>query len=207
MTRPKTCSSRAICFAGRWGGSWRPRRAPASCSPVAPRRRPSAITTTMAGLTCTSRPAGGGCCSGAPVQAGFETLRPRQAWRRARLLPGPSSLIWTTTVISTGGGGSRDVAFGDFDGDGHSDLVIVGNDGRLYLLRNFSQGRFEDVTAASGLSGVSHAGAVAVGDYDNDGFLDLFVTSLDGHGEPALYHNRGDGSFEPEARAGELRRK
>src|SRR5260370_34404088 len=105
------------------------------------------------------------------------------------------------------GGGSRDVAFGDFDGDGHTDLVIVGNDGRLRLLRNLSQGRFEDATAASGLGGVSHAGAVAVGDYDNDGFLDLFVTSLDGHGEPALYHHRGDGSFESDARAGELGRK
>ena len=105
------------------------------------------------------------------------------------------------------GGGSRDVAFGDFDGDGHTDLVIVGDDGRLRLLRNLSQGRFEDATAASGLGGVSRAGAVAVGDYDNDGFLDLFVTSLDGGGEPALYHNRGDGTFEPDARAGELRRK
>src|SRR6185437_14047623 len=105
------------------------------------------------------------------------------------------------------GGGSRDVAFGDFDGDGHTDLVIVGDDGRLRLLRNLSQGRFEDATAASGLGAVSRAGAVAVGDYDNDGFLDLFVTSLDGGGEPALYHNRGDGTFEPDARAGELRRK
>src|SRR2546423_949210 len=106
-----------------------------------------------------------------------------------------------------GGGGSRDVAFGDFDGDGHTDLVIVGDDGRLRLFRNLSQGRFDDVTAASGLGGVSRAGAVAVGDYDNDGFLDLFVTSLDGAGGPALYHNRGDGTFEPDARAGELRRK
>jgi len=105
------------------------------------------------------------------------------------------------------GGGSRDVAFGDFDGDGHTDLVIVGDDGRVRLLRNLSQGRFEDATAASGLGGVSRAGAVAVGDYDNDGFLDLFVTSVDGGGEPALYHNRGDGTFEPDARAGELRRK
>src|SRR5207244_7252485 len=92
-----------------------------------------------------------------------------------------------------GGGGSRDVAFGDFDGDGHTDLVIVGDDGRLRLFRNLSQGRFEDATAASGLGGVSGAGAVAVGDYDNDGFLDLFVPSLDGAGAPAVYPNRRAG--------------
>src|SRR3989449_964074 len=79
----------------------------------------------------------------------------------------------------------------------------------MRLFRNLSQGRLEDATAASGLGGVSGAGTVAVGDYDNDGFLDLFVTSLDGAGGggPALYHNRGDGTFEPDARAGELRRK
>src|SRR6185437_8793560 len=52
------------------------------------------------------------------------------------------------------GGGSRDVAFGDFDGDGHTDLVIVGDDGHLRLWRNLSQGRFEDATAASGLGAV-----------------------------------------------------
>src|SRR5207244_7628330 len=90
---------------------------------------------------------------------------------------------------------------------------IVGDDGRLRLFRNLSQGRFEDATAASGLGGVSGAGAVAVGDYDNDGFLDLFVTSLDGAGGggggggPALYHNREGGTFEPNARAGALRRQ
>ena len=109
--------------------------------------------------------------------------------------------------MGVSGGGSRAVAFGDFDGDGHTDLVIVGDDGRTRLFRNRSQGRFEDATVASGLGGVSHAGAVVVGDYDNDGFLDLLVTSLDGRGEPVLYHNRGDGSFEPDGRAGELRRK
>src|SRR5438876_10307954 len=55
--------------------------------------------------------------------------------------------------LSGGGGGSRDVAFGDFDGDGHTDLVIVGDDGRMRLFRNLSQGRFADATAAGGLGG------------------------------------------------------
>lgn len=105
----------------------------------------------------------------------------------------------------SGTGGSRDAAFGDFDGDGHTDLVVVGADGRVRLFHNQGQGHFADVTATSGLATVSRAGAVAVGDYDNDGFLDLFVTSLDGT-EPSLYHNRGDGTFELDARTRELRR-
>src|SRR5213080_91362 len=110
------------------------------------------------------------------------------------------------TPMGFSGGGSRDVAFGDFDGDGHTDLVIVGADGHARLLHNRGQGRFEDVTAASGLAAVRRAGAVAVGDYDNDGFLDLFLTSLDGT-DPALYHNRGDGTFERDARTDLVRRK
>ena len=104
------------------------------------------------------------------------------------------------------GGASRDVAYGDFDGDGRTDLVVVGAAGRVQLFHSLGQGRFEDVTAASGLATVKRAGAVAVGDYDNDGFLDLFLTSLDGT-DPALYHNRGDGTFERDARTDGLRRK
>ena len=104
------------------------------------------------------------------------------------------------------GAASRDVAYGDFDGDGRTDLVVVGAEGRTQLFHNMGQGRFEDVTAASGLAAVQRAGAVAVGDYDNDGFLDLFVTSLDGT-DPALYLNRGDGTFVRDARTDGLRRK
>ncbi len=109
--------------------------------------------------------------------------------------------------LATGGGaGSRDAAFGDFDGDGLTDLVVVGENGRVSLFRNLGQGRFQDVTAMSGLAGARGAGAVAVGDYDNDGFLDLFVASLDGS-TPALYHKRGDGTFERDRRAGDVERK
>jgi len=101
--------------------------------------------------------------------------------------------------------GSRDAAAGDFDGDGRTDLVVLTSDGHPRLFHNLGQGRFEDVTAASGLAAVRRAGAVAVGDYDNDGFLDLFLTSLDGS-DAALYHNRGDGTFQRDARSDGLRR-
>src|SRR5256884_369079 len=102
--------------------------------------------------------------------------------------------------------GSRDAAAADFDGDGRTDLVVVATDGSARLFHNRGQGRFEDVTAASGLAGVRRAGAVAVGDYDNDGSLDLFFTSLDGS-DAALYHNRGDGTFELDRRTSGLRRR
>ena len=102
--------------------------------------------------------------------------------------------------------GSRDAAAADFDGDGRTDLVVVATDGSPRLFHNRGQGRFEDVTAASGLAAVRRAGAVAVGDYDNDGSLDLFFTSLDGS-DAALYHNRGDGTFELDRRTSGLRRR
>src|SRR5205807_4399147 len=62
--------------------------------------------------------------------------------------------------------------------------------------------RFSDVTAASGLtsSGGAGGGTAAVGDYNNDGFLDLFVASANG-GEPTLWLNKGNGTFTRDARS------
>ena len=55
-----------------------------------------------------------------------------------------------------------------------------------------SDGTFEDVTEKAGLQGVGYGMGVAVGDYDNDGFEDLYVTAYGGN---KLYHNNGDGTF------------
>jgi hypothetical protein len=65
-----------------------------------------------------------------------------------------------------------------------NDLVVAA-DGRRTL-------RFTDVTAKAGVGLRGYGMGAAVGDYDNDGFLDLFVTSF---GSIALYHNNGDGTF------------
>jgi enediyne biosynthesis protein E4 len=61
---------------------------------------------------------------------------------------------------------------------------------RLY--RNNGDGTFTDVTAAAGLRGSAYGMGVAVGDYDNDGYPDLYVTNVGGN---TLYHNNGDGTF------------
>jgi tetratricopeptide (TPR) repeat protein len=90
---------------------------------------------------------------------------------------------------------SRDAAFGDFDDDGDIDLVVINENGSSILYSNERQGIFKDVTEKSGLKS-NGSGAVAAGDYNNDGFLDLFIPSS-GVGNPALYRNRGNGTFEP----------
>ncbi len=95
------------------------------------------------------------------------------------------------------------VAIFDFDGDGYADLYFVnGADmpslektGPKYknrLFRNNHDLTFTDVTDKAGVGGSGYGMGVAVGDYDNDGRPDLFVTSVN---ENQLFHNNGDGTF------------
>jgi hypothetical protein len=60
------------------------------------------------------------------------------------------------------------------------------------LFRNNGDGTFTDVTERAGLAGVGYSMGVAAGDYDNDGFVDLYVT---GFNRNQLFHNNGDGTF------------
>ena len=103
-------------------------------------------------------------------------------------------------IESTGNG----AAWMDYDNDGLLDLFVVngstlelqakgqrGPGNRLY--HNNGDGTFTDVTAHSGLEGGYWGSGVAAGDYNNDGFVDLYVTTiLDGN---HLYHNNGNGTF------------
>ena len=98
-----------------------------------------------------------------------------------------------TASFGLAGGGARDAAVADVDGDGRLDLFITNENGSVALLHNGGAQRFSDVTAVSGLGGASGSEAVVVGDYNNDGFLDLFVATS--AGEPMLWRNRGDGTF------------
>jgi hypothetical protein len=93
------------------------------------------------------------------------------------------------------------VAFIDYDNDGWPDIFLVnGMDwpGHLQkhttpkLYHNNHDGTFTDVTRKAGLDVEMYGMGVAVGDYDNDGFDDLFVTAL---GQSRLFHNNGNGSF------------
>tara|TARA_R110001583_G_scaffold191209_2_gene356139 strand:- start:5545 stop:9111 length:3567 start_codon:yes stop_codon:yes gene_type:complete len=91
---------------------------------------------------------------------------------------------------------SKDAAFGDFDDDGDIDLLVVNESASNILYSNQRQGVFKDITENSGLKMNSGSSSVAVGDYNNDGFLDVFITSLTGENNE-LYYNLGDGTFKP----------
>lgn len=97
--------------------------------------------------------------------------------------------------LSWGDVNSHDAAFGDFDDDGDIDLFVVNENASNILYSNQRQGVFKDITGNSGLKSNGGSGAVAVGDYNNDGFLDLFITSVNGGGHE-LFRNLRNGSYE-----------
>jgi len=95
------------------------------------------------------------------------------------------------------------VAWIDYDQDGLMDLYFVQSGAtdiykpphplRSALYHNNGDGTFTDVTDKTGVGGEGHYGqGVAVGDFDNDGYPDLYVT---GYGRAILYHNNGNGTF------------
>jgi len=107
-------------------------------------------------------------------------------------------------IIESNGSGA---AILDYDRDGFMDIYLVNPgpcDGITHhkegttrqpnrLYRNRGDGTFEDVTEKAGVAGADYSIAVAVGDYDNDGYPDIYVVNV---GKSILYHNRGNGTFE-----------
>ncbi len=115
------------------------------------------------------------------------------------------------TLLNVHGGSSKDyildtngngAALFDYDNDDDLDVAIVNGSTRehlkqggnrvLALYRNDGKGRFQDVTAGSGLLARGWGMGTCVADVDNDGFKDIYVTAF---GPNVLYHNNGNGTF------------
>ena len=91
------------------------------------------------------------------------------------------------------------VAFADFDNDGWTDVFVANDSVRQSLYRNKADGTFEDIAVISGAAydedGKTFAGmGIDCADYDNDGYVDVFITTLSNE-KYALYRNNGDLSF------------
>ncbi len=95
------------------------------------------------------------------------------------------------------------VALLDYDGDGYLDIYLVGGASIPSLIKtspvywnrlfhNNHDGTFTDVTEKAGLAGSGYGSGVAVGDYDNDGWPDIFLANVSGN---QLFHNNHDGTF------------
>src|SRR6201987_5955595 len=124
-----------------------------------------------------------------------------------QILPAQSRITWVHTagkspekhLPETSGAGC---AFLDYDNDGWMDIYLVNSGKAVFytprpplrnaLYRNNHDGTFTDVTEKAGVGGGGYGMGVAVGDYDRDGFTDLFVSQ---YGRSILYHNNGDATF------------
>ena len=132
--------------------------------------------------------------SGRPFAANFVDVA-EEAGLRHPTIYGP--VDHKDYIVETVGCGC---AFLDYDNDGWMDLLVLsgsrfagaprGTSSRLY--RNNRNGTFTDVTEEAGLLRELWASAVTVGDYDNDGYDDLFISA---YGQNVLYRNNGDGTF------------
>jgi hypothetical protein len=126
----------------------------------------------------------------------FEEVSPRKSGITWKHVSGRSPEYYLPETTGAG------CAFLDYDNDGWMDIYLV-NSGRCdfyqpnpplrnALYKNNRDGTFTDVTGKAGVEGGGYGMGVAVGDYDGDGFPDLFVTQ---YGRSILYHNNGDGTF------------
>jgi len=112
-------------------------------------------------------------------------------------------------ILETTGDG---VGIFDFDNDGLMDVFLVnattmdgkgrGEKSTSHLYRNLGNLHFEDLTEKAGLGKVGWGQGVCVGDYDNDGYEDMFVTY---YGHSVLYHNEGNGTFKDVTEAAGLK--
>jgi hypothetical protein len=132
--------------------------------------------------------------SGRPFLARFTDVAAQAGLTHPTVYGGVDAKSYIVEVVGCG------LAFLDYDNDGWLDVFVLSGTrldaappeatNRLY--RNNRDGTFTDVTEKAGLARSGWGSAVTVGDYDNDGFDDLFVTC---YGQNVLYRNNGDGTF------------
>jgi hypothetical protein len=88
---------------------------------------------------------------------------------------------------------TQTAVWADIDNDGFVDLIVGNENSSLQVFRNQGNGTFKDISHAAGVDSIGYTKSVAAADYDNDGFVDFYVSNLNGNHE--LYHNNHDLTF------------
>lgn len=132
--------------------------------------------------------------SGLPFNARFTDIAEQAGLRAPIIYGGVERKDYIIEAVGCG------IAFFDYDNDGWLDILVLcgsrlegpppGASNRLY--KNNRDGTFADVTKVAGLERSGWASSVTIGDYDNNGFEDVFITYW---GQNALYRNNGNGTF------------
>jgi hypothetical protein len=160
-------------------------------------RRACALSLAL-GLSFTSTAQSQQSPQSSPSKIHFEDIT-RQAGLHFTHNNAASGKKWLPETMGSG------VAFLDYDNDGWQDILLVNGEdwpgagpnskrhpSTLALYHNNHDGTFTDVTQKAGLAVEMMGMGVAIGDYDNDGFDDIFITAL---GQSRLFHNNGNGTF------------
>lgn len=88
---------------------------------------------------------------------------------------------------------TQTAVWADIDNDGYLDLFVGNENGPSHLFHNRGDGTFEDISHAAGIDRVGYTKAVAAADYDNDGYVDFYVSNL--NGDNVLFHNNRNKTF------------
>ena len=88
---------------------------------------------------------------------------------------------------------TQTAVWADIDNDGLLDLLVGNENAPSHLFRNRGDGTFEDISHKAGIDRTAYTKAVIAADYDNDGYIDFYVSNLDGNN--FLYHNNHNGTF------------
>ena len=125
---------------------------------------------------------------------------PRGGWeypQRKSLLRNNCDGTFTDVTDASGLGATvtatQEAVWADFDNDGHIDLFLANENSPAQLFHNKGDGTFEEIGHAAGIDHTAFSKGVTAADYDHDGFMDIYVSNLQGRNY--LYHNNGDLTF------------
>jgi tetratricopeptide (TPR) repeat protein len=124
----------------------------------------------------------------------------RGAWefpQRKSLLRNNCDGTFTDVTVASGlaqpATSTQTAVWADIDNDGFVDLIVGNENSSLQIFRNKGDGTFEDISHSAGVDSIAFTKGVTAADYDNDGYVDFYVSNLNGN--HALYHNNHDRTF------------